>query len=353
MYSLSKSFTSTAVGFAVAEGKLGIFDPVLKFFPAEAPAAPSGNLKAMRVRDLLAMATGHQDEPPTSPDKIEGISLGGYGLRVKTEDIAKLGQLYLQKGAWKGKQLLPDSESRLGWENFVGVAYDVVMPQPKYLELFETFDPPFGEDFDNSMLGEEFPAELQTASRLWVETGYGQGIAGVPEFLRGRACRTHAAARKTRAQYLAPRRDGGRVVRARGHILSLLPEKTRTVFAPVYPRVRPGLLRKVFLRITGKLLIKQAVGEPRVARCRLPANAWLHTRLHTPPPREVEPYDGSGCLDETAAVLLGKCRAALLGSISGLVAEGGVAREQRAARVRLVVERAAEVDACQRPAARG
>jgi hypothetical protein len=36
----------------------------------------------------------------------QGISLGGYGLRVRTEDIAKFGQLYLQKGKWNGKQLL-------------------------------------------------------------------------------------------------------------------------------------------------------------------------------------------------------------------------------------------------------
>ena len=41
MFSLSKSFTSTAVGLAVAEGKLSVDDPVLKFFPEEAPAKPS------------------------------------------------------------------------------------------------------------------------------------------------------------------------------------------------------------------------------------------------------------------------------------------------------------------------
>src|SRR5262245_2580788 len=33
LYSLSKSFASTAVGFAVAEGKLGIDDEVVKLFP--------------------------------------------------------------------------------------------------------------------------------------------------------------------------------------------------------------------------------------------------------------------------------------------------------------------------------
>ena len=170
MYSLSKSFTSTAVGFAVAAGKLSIDDEVLKFFPEDAPAEPSTNLKAMRVRDLLTMSVGHQDETSSAPDTIsaksflahpvphlpgthfkyntpatfmqsaivqkltgqpvldylrprlfeplgiehpvwdanfQGISLGGYGLRIRTEDIAKLGQLYLQKGQWQGKQLLP------------------------------------------------------------------------------------------------------------------------------------------------------------------------------------------------------------------------------------------------------
>src|SRR5512134_178377 len=55
LYSLSKSFTSTAIGLAVAEGRLTVDDPVLKFFPADAPANPSPNLQAMRVRHLLAM----------------------------------------------------------------------------------------------------------------------------------------------------------------------------------------------------------------------------------------------------------------------------------------------------------
>lgn len=37
----------------------------------------------------------------------QGIATGGFGLRVKTEDIAKFGQLYLQKGQYNGKQILP------------------------------------------------------------------------------------------------------------------------------------------------------------------------------------------------------------------------------------------------------
>ena len=170
LYSLSKSFTSTAVGLAIAEGKLDLFDPVANFFPDALPPGASGNLQAMRIRDLLTMSTGHQDEPPTSPAEMsaasflahpvphkpgthfryntaatfmlsaiiqkvsgetvldylqprlfnplgigapvwdtnfEGISLGGYGLRVHTEDIAKFGQLHLQLGRWGDQQLLP------------------------------------------------------------------------------------------------------------------------------------------------------------------------------------------------------------------------------------------------------
>ena len=172
LFSLSKSFTSTAVGIAAAEGKLSADDPVLKFFPDDAPAEPSANLKTMRLTDLLRMSTGQQSEPPrkatepwaktflaqpvpfkpgthfqyntsatymlsgavqkatgqTTLDYLkprlfdplgiakptwelspQGISTGGYGLSVRTEDIAKFGQLYLQKGKWNGKQLVPEA----------------------------------------------------------------------------------------------------------------------------------------------------------------------------------------------------------------------------------------------------
>ena len=168
--SLSKSFNATAVGLAIQEGKLGLDDPVLKFFPADAPSEPSENLKAMKVRHLLTMTCGHDTEPkivrgaPTVKEFLahpvphkpgthfqyntlgsytlsamitkvtgqttleylkprlfeplgienpqwdsspEGNSLGGYGLKLCTEDIAKFGQLYLQKGKWNGQQLIP------------------------------------------------------------------------------------------------------------------------------------------------------------------------------------------------------------------------------------------------------
>src|SRR5215469_14462623 len=53
LWSLSKSFNSTAIGLAIAEGKLSLDDHVLKFFPEDAPPDPSDNLKALTVRDLL------------------------------------------------------------------------------------------------------------------------------------------------------------------------------------------------------------------------------------------------------------------------------------------------------------
>ena len=62
LFSVSKSFTSTAVGLAVGEGLLSLDDPVLSFFPEFRPEVVSGHLAAMRVRDLLTMTSGHQGD---------------------------------------------------------------------------------------------------------------------------------------------------------------------------------------------------------------------------------------------------------------------------------------------------
>lgn len=39
----------------------------------------------------------------------QGINTGGWGLYLKTEDLAKMGQLFLQKGNWNGQQILPEN----------------------------------------------------------------------------------------------------------------------------------------------------------------------------------------------------------------------------------------------------
>jgi CubicO group peptidase (beta-lactamase class C family) len=39
----------------------------------------------------------------------QSITKGGWGLFMRAEDMAKLGQLYLQKGQWNGRQIVPES----------------------------------------------------------------------------------------------------------------------------------------------------------------------------------------------------------------------------------------------------
>ncbi|GAB3174952.1 hypothetical protein GCM10027059_47920 [Myceligenerans halotolerans] len=178
MFSVSKSFTSLAVGLAISDGLFALDDNVLDHFEAEAPESPSDNLRAMTIRHLLTMSTGHDVstmeaiEPtnlglrdadwvrqilampvPYRPgsrfvyntgatylagvlvqrrtgrrlieylgDRVlgplgfqgasweqdpDGLDVGGYGMRVRTEDLAKLGQLCLRRGTWEGEQLVP------------------------------------------------------------------------------------------------------------------------------------------------------------------------------------------------------------------------------------------------------
>lgn len=59
LYSLSKSFTSSAIGIAQSEGLLSIDDPVTKFFPDDLPDPVPPYLAETKVRHLLSMASGH------------------------------------------------------------------------------------------------------------------------------------------------------------------------------------------------------------------------------------------------------------------------------------------------------
>lgn len=46
---------------------------------------------------------------PIWGDSPEGVTLGGFGLRIKTEDILRFGQLYLQNGEWAGRRLVQEA----------------------------------------------------------------------------------------------------------------------------------------------------------------------------------------------------------------------------------------------------
>lgn len=175
LFSLSKSFTSTAIGLLQAEGRINIHDKVLQYFPEDAPAEVSENLQNLRIRDLLMMSTGQHKEDvdkinvmaadqtgtkqflaapvkqkpgtlfyynspatfmlsaivqkvtgqtvrdyliprlfeplgiPTPEWDVtpQGFNFGASGLHLRTEDIAKFGQLFLQRGEWNGRRLVP------------------------------------------------------------------------------------------------------------------------------------------------------------------------------------------------------------------------------------------------------
>ena len=62
VFSVSKTWTSTAIGLAVDEGLLTVEDPVISFFPELLPEVVSDNLAAMKVKHLLSMNTGHQND---------------------------------------------------------------------------------------------------------------------------------------------------------------------------------------------------------------------------------------------------------------------------------------------------
>ena len=59
LFSLSKSFTSTAIGLAVAEGRLTVDDFVVSILPDDCPSTVSEPLATLRVRHLLTMTTGY------------------------------------------------------------------------------------------------------------------------------------------------------------------------------------------------------------------------------------------------------------------------------------------------------
>jgi CubicO group peptidase (beta-lactamase class C family) len=171
LYSLSKSFTSVAVGIAIDEGLLTTDTLLSEIFTDEFTRLQDRipeRTRRMTIRHLLTMNTGQSFEYwqenniegfLTSPVEFEpgakfyyntlatymlsaaitrltglplavwlkprlfdplgieaywetdgetGITLGGVGLNVRTEDLAALGQLLLNKGLWNGKRIVSE-----------------------------------------------------------------------------------------------------------------------------------------------------------------------------------------------------------------------------------------------------
>jgi CubicO group peptidase (beta-lactamase class C family) len=172
LFSASKTFAATGIGLAVAEGRLKTSDKVISFFPHSLPDSLGPRTRELDVKDLLTMSVGQEPpaqargrddwirafleiEPVHEPGTVflynnyatfmlsaivqqvtgqtlfdylrprifeplgirgvdwdlspQGINMGMLGLRLRTEDLAKFGQLLLQRGKWNGKQLLPES----------------------------------------------------------------------------------------------------------------------------------------------------------------------------------------------------------------------------------------------------
>ena len=58
LFSLTKSFTSTAVGFAAQDGLLSVDDRLIDFFPEYLSNPPCENMQKVTVKNLLTMNTG-------------------------------------------------------------------------------------------------------------------------------------------------------------------------------------------------------------------------------------------------------------------------------------------------------
>jgi hypothetical protein len=67
LYSLTKSFTSIAVGLAIADGRLSLDNRVVEVFPDHVPADISEQGHRITVHHLLSMTAGHSTTASPRP----------------------------------------------------------------------------------------------------------------------------------------------------------------------------------------------------------------------------------------------------------------------------------------------
>jgi CubicO group peptidase (beta-lactamase class C family) len=121
LYSVSKSFTSTAIGLAVDAGLFSIDDKVVSFFgPEDLPETISDNLAAMSLRHLLTMSTGHAQDTVQKLQRDDRMVRGFLSLDVEHEPGAPFvynsGATYMLSAILQkvsGETLLEYLQSRL------------------------------------------------------------------------------------------------------------------------------------------------------------------------------------------------------------------------------------------------
>ncbi len=86
LYSLSKSFTSAAVGLAVAEGLCSLTDRVVDLLPGHVPPGLDERVGALTLHDVLSMSTGHRDDTLDRAHALEPHDLAKGFLRLPPED---------------------------------------------------------------------------------------------------------------------------------------------------------------------------------------------------------------------------------------------------------------------------
>ena len=78
IYSHTKSYMVTAVGMAIADGKLSLDDKLAEFFPESVPEDPDPRLFEIRLRDLLIMASGFGEAYLMGADRRAGVGAPDY-----------------------------------------------------------------------------------------------------------------------------------------------------------------------------------------------------------------------------------------------------------------------------------
>ena len=87
LYSLTKSFTSIAVGYAIADGLLSLDDRLVDVLPEHVPDDIPEQGRRLTVHHLLTMTTGHDDDSLAEAWQLEPGDLVKGFLRVPFPDL--------------------------------------------------------------------------------------------------------------------------------------------------------------------------------------------------------------------------------------------------------------------------